>query len=162
MDIRISTVHGYIYRKKSTGNHMKYAEIVRDIANRKPGLGFLFYDTQFRMLRQSVALPWDRIHTEFWLMACTSFHQQPFPPSQQNSRSQQSFRQSASKPRRFLDNTCWRFNNRQCTFTKCSLPHVCGFCKGPPHAAFTCTYTSKDQAARGNNSTKSTTQKSSK
>ena len=40
---------------------MKYMEIVPDLACRCPN-NFLAYDQQFRMLRQTVALPWDRIH----------------------------------------------------------------------------------------------------
>ena len=54
---------------------LKYAEIVRDIASRKPGRSFLYYDTQFRQARETSLLSWDRIHTEFWLMACTAFQQ---------------------------------------------------------------------------------------
>ena len=54
---------------------LKYAEIVRDIASRKPGQSFLYYDTQFRQARETSLLSWDRIHTEFWLMACTAFQQ---------------------------------------------------------------------------------------
>ncbi|KAH3866886.1 hypothetical protein DPMN_030009 [Dreissena polymorpha] len=64
-------------------------EIVRDIARRRPGMAFLYHDTQFRLLRESVLMPWDRIHTEYWLMACMSFQQpqQPFRPKQPPNRS---------------------------------------------------------------------------
>ncbi|KAH3862761.1 hypothetical protein DPMN_025735 [Dreissena polymorpha] len=50
---------------------LKYMEIVRDLATRCPGPAFQHYDSQFRLFRASVPLPWDRIHTEFWLMAST-------------------------------------------------------------------------------------------
>ena len=54
---------------------LKYAEIVRDIASRKPGHSFLYYDTQFRQARETIPLPWDRIHTELWVMASTAYQQ---------------------------------------------------------------------------------------
>ena len=43
---------------------MKYCEVVRDIAS-KPGK-WLFYDEQFRYIRQSapVSYPWDTVHWE--------------------------------------------------------------------------------------------------
>lgn len=41
---------------------MKYAEIVRELAVRKSN--FLFYDCQFRMLRESFPFPWDQLHSE--------------------------------------------------------------------------------------------------
>ena len=64
-------------------------EIVCNIARRRPGMAFLYYDTQFRLLRESVLMSWDRIHTEYWLMACMSFQQpqQPFRPKQPPNRS---------------------------------------------------------------------------
>ena len=54
---------------KEMSKLMKYAEIVRDLANRKPGLSWLMYDIQFCCLRQSQLISWDQIHTEFWVMA---------------------------------------------------------------------------------------------
>jgi hypothetical protein len=50
---------------------MKYGEIVRDLASRRQRPAWSFYDTQFRQLRESTSIPWDRIHTEFWIMATT-------------------------------------------------------------------------------------------
>ncbi|XP_052769878.1 uncharacterized protein LOC128209737 isoform X3 [Mya arenaria] len=130
-----------------TAQLMKYAEIVRDIASRRPGLAFLNYDSQFRMLRQSVLLPWDRLHTEFWLMACTSF-QQPTPQSfrapRQPLRSFRSSPQTHSRP--FHSNICWNYNKHsQCRNSHCNFPHICGFCKGQ-HPAFNCKFSSKDEA----------------
>jgi hypothetical protein len=116
---------------------MKYMEIVRDIANRRPGLAFLYYDTHFRTLRETVSIPWDRLHSEFWLMACTSFQpQQPFQPF----RAARQHKQYPSQtPRRFLEGTCWNFNKcTQCNNSKCTHPHVCGYCKGS-HPAYNCT-----------------------
>ncbi|KAH3852373.1 hypothetical protein DPMN_094879 [Dreissena polymorpha] len=115
---------------------MKYMEIVRGIAHRKPGLSFAFYDNQFRKARETSPLPWDRLHTEFWLMAVT------FPS---NHVSTQPFRSSrtgndrkATGTKRFLENTCWHFNKLSgCRSHKLLLPHVCGYCRGP-HTAFNC------------------------
>ncbi|XP_052797108.1 uncharacterized protein LOC128229306 [Mya arenaria] len=120
---------------------MKYAEIVRDIAARCPGLAFYHYDIHFRRLRESVPLPWDRLHTEFWLRACTSFHQQPTPFSPPHHTS---FHSSHShRIHRFHDKTCWNFNKRTlCRNAKCPHPHICGFCRGS-HAAYHCKFSSK-------------------
>ncbi|CAH3194905.1 unnamed protein product [Porites evermanni] len=52
---------------------MKYCEVVRDLANKSGD--WIFYDEQFRYLRQSSAelYPWDQIHWELWLRAMTNF-----------------------------------------------------------------------------------------
>ena len=133
---------------------MKYAEIVRDLAARSKGLAWSYYDTQFRLLREQQAFPWDRLHTEFWLMAST--FQPPVQPS-----SFQSFRTGQAKgPQKpynrqqkykaFLDNTCWTFNRRkQCNFPRCPHPHVCGFCRGN-HAASDCSFATKEQGLSTN------------
>ena len=63
-----------IYTSKyvhETPQLMKYGEIVRDLAIRRPGLAWSYYDCQFRQFRESHTIPWDRLHTEFWVMACT-------------------------------------------------------------------------------------------
>ena len=44
---------------------LKYTEIVRDLAKRSPGLSWYIYDQQFQMLRETVQIPWGRLHTEF-------------------------------------------------------------------------------------------------
>ena len=126
---------------------MKYAELVRELAVRRPGQACFLYDQQFRILRETVLFPWDRMHTEFWLMACTSVsqptHNQSFRSPYRGMHRQSSF-QSVS--RRFLDNTCWNFNKRPgCRVQKCAHPHVCGYCRGP-HAAFNCHNSGTDQS----------------
>lgn len=124
---------------------LKYMEIVRDLARRRPGLAFLYYDTQFRLLRESIIIPWDRIHTEFWLMACTSLQQ---PQQSFRSNHQPTRNNNFNSSRRFLEKTCWNFNKRsQCHNQKCTQPHICGFCRGA-HAAYNCKFTSKEQAAK--------------
>ena len=116
-----------------------------DIASRKPGQSFLYYDTQFRQARETIILPWDRIHTSFWLMACTAFQQlsvisdRPFRPTP---------RPDFSKSKRFCENTCWPCNRQSgCRNQKCSQSDICGYCKGS-HTAATCQFSSKEQASR--------------
>ena len=52
---------------------MKYCEVVRDLANKSGD--WIFYDEQFRYLRQSSheLYPLDQIHWELWLRAITNF-----------------------------------------------------------------------------------------
>lgn len=48
---------------------IKYCEIIRDLANRKPGTAWSMYDQQFRLIREDHLLPLDRIHYELWILA---------------------------------------------------------------------------------------------
>ena len=78
---------------------MKYAEIVKALTNRKPGLSWLMYDTQFCCLCQSQCINWDQLHTRFWVMTTTT------PTFRSQSRQQQAFqgRQSFNQQRSVLD-----------------------------------------------------------
>ena len=67
---------------------LKYTEIVRDLARRSPGLSLYLYDQQFRMLRETVQIPWGRSHPEFWVMASNSHMQRPFRSNFRSSRTQ--------------------------------------------------------------------------
>ncbi|XP_052250039.1 uncharacterized protein LOC127857601 [Dreissena polymorpha] len=128
---------------------LKYTEIVRDISSRRPGSAFIFYDTQFRLLRESIPLPWDRLHTEFWLMACTSFPTQHSSPSfcPQRNPTRAPYRQSSSY-KKYLENTCFNYNKRSlCHTPSCPHPHTCGYCRGS-HPAYECSFPSKEHAAK--------------
>ena len=59
--------------QSETPQLMKYCEVVRDIASSNGD--WLWYDEQFRYLRQSAPdkYPWDQIHWELWLRASTNF-----------------------------------------------------------------------------------------
>jgi hypothetical protein len=121
---------------------LKYAEIVRDLATRRPGLAFSYYDNHFRILRETIPLPWDRLHTEFWLMAST------LAPSIPSFRPQRPTPKPSSPVKRFLDKTCFHYNRRSlCHVPSCPHPHVCGFCRGS-HPAYECSFFSKEHAAR--------------
>ncbi|XP_053382995.1 uncharacterized protein LOC128549694 [Mercenaria mercenaria] len=140
-----------------TPDFMKYFEIVRDIASRRGGLAWQTYDTQFRLLKAQSNIPWHVMHYELWLRACTDplpmpiqprpFRTQPFQsfPSQHN-RSWQRGKTTSSQPR-FWTKTCWPFNRGECHSTSCTLPHICGFCKGS-HSAGHCSFRNREQAAQ--------------
>ena len=114
---------------------MKYAEIVRDLANRKPGLSWLMYDIQCRCLRQSQRISWDQLHTGFWVMAATTSTFRPQRRQQQSFQDSQSNNQS--RPR-FLRDICWTYNRfGRCSNTDCHYEHKCGFCWGR-HCAKSC------------------------
>lgn len=137
-----------IYSQKhplQTPQLMKYGEIVRDLAQRRAS--WAFYDTQFRMLRESMIIPWDRIHTEFWIMSTTQPTTQSFRPFRP-SHTKHNRNGPHNRSGRFLQNTCWVFNRRtQCHNQQCPHPHVCGYCRGA-HSAPKCSYHSKEQAAQ--------------
>ena len=131
--LRFAAIYGIKFPKEMS-KLMKYTEIVRDLANRRPGLSWLMYDIQFRCLRQSQHISWDQLHTEFWVMAATTStfrsqrRQQPFQDGQSNNQ-----------PRpQFLRNTCWTYNRfGRCNNAGCHYEHKCGFCRGG-HCAKSC------------------------
>jgi len=129
---------------------IKYMEIVRDLARKRPGPAFIMYDAQFRHLRESVQIPWDRIHMESWFMATLQpfpgLEQQSFRASRPRSTTRKSKAGRGSTPRYHL-NTCWPFNRGVgCNGPTCTHPHVCGYCRGP-HSAQACKFTSKQSSS---------------
>ena len=111
---------------------MKYCEIVRDIAAK---LGdWLFYDEQFRLLRQNAPskYPWDAVHWELWLRV-TFRGRQTFSigdrPQSNRSRSNQS---------PFPKGTCWAFQAGRFCGGGCKFDHKCYKC-GAKHPATRCT-----------------------
>ena len=124
-----------IYAEKfpqDTPKMMKYCEIVRDIAA-KPG-DWLFYDEQFRYIRQSAPdqFPWDVVHWELWLKAVTNFR-----PKSQSAISTNDKSSSRSRPRQFFPKgTCWNFHAGS-TCNGCRFEHICYKC-GSKHPATQC------------------------
>ena len=117
---------------------MKYGEIIRDLAYRRPGLAWYNYDMQFRHLRESVQYRWDMIYYDLWVPSATYTFQ--------GSNRFQSFGRERQQPSQnlqrrnstFLRNCCWAFNRTgRCNRAECSFPHTCGFCRGP-HSAKHC------------------------
>lgn len=133
-----------IYTEKYPGEIqqlLKYCEIIRDLAQRKLGMAWSIYDQNFRLLRENCPIPWDRIHTEFWIKAATA----PImdSPRQQSKpfRGQQDqlFRGQQDTRTKFLEGTCWKYNKRgHCGMQTCKFEHKCGICKGG-HTAARCT-----------------------
>ena len=130
------------------GNQMlKYCEIIRDLAQRKIGLAWSNYDQNFRLLRENIPIPWDRIHTEFWIKAATATVPDP---SRQQSKP---FRAKQDTRPKCLDRTCWKFNKRgHCGIQTCKFDHKCGFCRGN-HSAIRCTQHSKPDKPSNPNGT---------
>ena len=113
---------------------MKYCEVVRDLANKSGD--WIFYDEQFRYLRQSSPelYPWDQIHWELWLRAMTNFgaKSQSFTGSDGTTPLGR-FRTSTPP---FPRGTCWSFHSgRHCR--GCQYEHVCFKC-GAKHPATQC------------------------
>ena len=92
---------------------MKYCEVVRDLANKSEN--WIFYDEQFRYLRQSSPdlYPWDQIHWKLWLRAMTNFWAKS-PPFTGSDRTTPRGRFRISTPP-FPRGTCWAFHSgRHC------------------------------------------------
>lgn len=151
-----------VYSEKfpqETPQLMKYAEVVRDLAHRRPGLAWYYYDVQFRQLKETVNFRWDRIYYDLWVPSATmspstmgnSYANTNFQYTNANSQYSNAFSQrykrlnnyanpnNTSSQRRtdqpFLRNCCWAFNRSgSCTRVECRFPHSCGQCRGP-HSA---------------------------
>ena len=126
-----------IYAEKASDDApklMKYCEVVRDLSFKSGD--WLFYDEQFRYLRQSFPelYPWDQIHWELWLRAMTNSNFRSKPQSSYNSdrNSKGRFRASSGFPK----GTCWAFQaGKQCG--GCQYEHICYKC-GAKHPATQC------------------------
>ena len=117
---------------------MKYGELIRDLTANHNNNAWSRYDFQFHKQRELSPIPWDQIHTEFWIRVTTT------PNMPQPFRQQRRFGGVSYKPvflhrtaHEFLPNTCWPFNRRGfCNATRC-FPHICGYCNGQ-HTAKSC------------------------
>ena len=110
---------------------MKYCEIVRDIAAK---LGdWLFYDEQFRLLRQNAPTkyPWDAVHWELWLRVRFLGRQ----TSSIGDRPQSNRSRSHQSP--FPKGTCWAFQSGRFCGSGCKFDHKCYKC-GAKHPATRC------------------------
>lgn len=120
---------------------MKYSEVVRDLAAR--GADWRFYDTQFRLLRQSnpAELPWGSTHWELWIRA-QNFNNarfsKPQPPVRNNSSS------SVSGP--FVPRGFCRKFHRGDHCPGCNYKHNCYKC-GVVHPALRCNFRSSQHTS---------------
>jgi len=110
---------------------MKYCEIVRDIAAKSGD--WLFYDEQFRLLRQTAPnkYPWDAVHWELWLKVTFRGRQTPSNGDRPNN----SRPRSSQSP--FPKGTCWAFQAGRFCGGGCKFDHKCFKC-GAKHPATRC------------------------
>ena len=111
---------------------MKYSEVVRDLAAR--GANWRFYDSQFRLLRQSnpTEFPWGSTHWELWIRA-QHFNNACFSKAQMPARHNSS-NAGSMIPKGF----CRKFH-RGTDCPGCSFKHQCFKC-GVVHPALRCNF----------------------
>ncbi|XP_050390000.1 uncharacterized protein LOC126808959 isoform X2 [Patella vulgata] len=119
-----------------------YSSLISELAQTYGGKSFNYYDTNFRMLRQSSPYPWDIMHADFWLKATTLFSASVLRPvSSQASYNQGSGGRGPS---------CWGYNRMSgCKRQRCEFSHVCSRC-GYKHPAFRCYATANQTSRYGN------------
>ncbi|XP_065933986.1 uncharacterized protein [Magallana gigas] len=105
---------------------LKYCYFIREMNKMLGDKAWRIYDENFRMLKETVELPWQKPVEELRVKAASS-----------NYQFQQPFRaNTGNKPIRF----CYAFNNgEQCTYNPCSFAHRCQSCSGS-HARANCRY----------------------
>lgn len=120
---------------------MKYGAVVRDLAQNFAS--WKFYDEHFRVLREKQTIPWDNIHSEFWLRAnqrrtSSSENRNTFRPAATQS--------SPGHPRGY----CFRYHGgKHCA--GCTFKHQCYKCYSN-HPIFRCPQSgqSKDRDSPNN------------
>lgn len=128
---------------------MKYAEVVRDLADR--GADWQYYDTNFRLLRQEqhAGMPWDNAHWELWIRAQQfgrpNFGRPNFSRQLTHKRAQgNTFSPAAqSVPRGF----CRKFHSGGAC-SGCSYKHQCPKCNSV-HPANKCNFRPSRQPRSG-------------
>ncbi|XP_052694795.1 uncharacterized protein LOC128173113 isoform X1 [Crassostrea angulata] len=121
---------------------LKYCYFIREMNKMLGDKAWRIYDENFRMLKETVELPWQKPVEELRIKAASS-----------NYQFQQPFRaNTGNKPIRF----CYAFNNgEQCTHNPCSFAHRCQSCSGS-HARANCRFR-KQKPTNTNTVTKSST-----
>lgn len=51
---------------------IKHGEIVWELASRRTGMSWYLYDKQVRKDIEARAIPWGKLHYEYWVLATTS------------------------------------------------------------------------------------------
>ncbi|XP_068725205.1 uncharacterized protein [Montipora capricornis] len=128
--------------QSETPQLMKYYEVVRDIALSNGD--WLWYDEQFRYLRQSAPdkFPWDQIHWELWLRVSANFRRSQSIPNKPQTSTRQRFRSNF-----FPRGMCWTFHaGKHCQ--GCQFEHVCYKC-GAKHPAIQCSVQTPQQRYSG-------------
>lgn len=121
---------------------LKYCYFIREMNKMLGDKAWRIYDENFRMLKETVDLPWQKPVEELRIKAASS-----------NYQMQQPFRaNTGGRPIRF----CYAFNNgEQCTRNPCSFAHRCQSCSGS-HARANCRFR-KQKPTNTNTVTKAST-----
>lgn len=145
-------IYAAVYAEKiptETPQLLKYASIVRDLAN-KASFGWKTYDNNFRKLKQQFpAMTWDYFHTELWARAMSmnlqrtqnqmpsgQRHGQPFLDSSAQQYFSPGFR-PRQRPLRTAG-SCWSYDKTgYCQKPQCQFTHKCYLCGGS-HPAVRC------------------------
>lgn len=106
---------------------IKYTDLIRKLAGRFPGRGWVNYDKEFRMEQsQNPTRSWSSYDPELFLEKLAL----PMVSSQQQAFRNQQL-QSTTK-------YCFRFNKGQCKWDNCKFAHRCSSCLQFGHAASAC------------------------
>ena len=98
---------------------LKYMSIIRLGADRYGGLGWHFYDIQFRLKKaRDPSMSWGTVDQELWLLY---MFYTPIP----------------SEPKRNVVRKCYDYNNSMCNKGFCSFKHICMHCS-EGHPAWRC------------------------
>lgn len=123
-------------------NMLKYCSTVREIQRLSEDVAWRTYDTNFRRLRQTMNLPWQKPIEELRMRA-TSQSQKPkaIEPFRKGN-------QSGPKVK-----VCFAFNrNERCKSYPCPFPHICQQCGGS-HPKYNCRVGSQQQTRYTNTTT---------
>lgn len=136
-------IYNYIYiqaHPQQAADLLKYSDIIRDLAKRFGPSAFMYYDENFRALReQNPLMSFSQVHSELWIKAATA----PPRAGEHTFRGRpQSFRapHTANYP---TQNTakgfCFKYNKQGvfCQANPCLYRHACSLCQGS-HPRYRC------------------------
>lgn len=132
---------------------MKYCDVVKDLAH-KAG-GWIWYDEQFRYLRQSAPeqYPWDQTHWELRLQASSSFRKTRPSTNKPAVQNRSGFVRNSSQ-KELVGRSKPVSTLRALSSTKCGAKHPGSQCSAPqPRIPF--------KGARGGTQTKGSSQSAS-
>jgi hypothetical protein len=138
----------YIQKFPDQAPHLlKYCHYIRELSRLLGDRAWRVYDENFRLLKKTSALLWQKPVEELRMKAAST-----------NTQSQQPFRAgSGNKPIKF----CFAFNNgEQCLHSPCPFAHRCQACSGS-HARVNCRVKRNKQQATQNHKSQTTTQSTS-
>lgn len=135
---------------------IKYADLIRKLARRFQGLGWAYYDREFR-LGQALepSRSWAMYDSDLFLekMSMPSFNSRQVP-----FRGQNQFVQAASVPNSSARGVCYAFNRGNCSRQGCRFWHRCSKCSSDAHNAKACRSSSSNQSGSGTATTNSSGQ----